>query len=262
MYYSEHKDKVKPHPKDPDNSDEGVEKVNHWLRAYYDSSESDLDMLPMCFRDDAFTRRRKGQGYHRPHKKNVNLYYQHPRAREIPVNWSFAPKFSGKFPSRLEECQGHAANCDRCLIANARMRNNHDISEQPIKYHNAHSGPTPVGVGHTRPDSKSLSSDSALGGSGERLWSAKDGRIPLLPAEEAEILQDLIQPDDSASGIPPGEPCPDYSTLTTDDQRTDESYNHELSNILKDFEGQLNAYDPDTTQRSGSYRKYITVGDF
>ena len=251
MYYTEHQNKVKPTPKDPDSSDEGVEKVNHWLRAYYDSSESDLDILPMCFREDAFARRRKGQGYHRPHKKSPNYYYQHPRAGEIPVNWSFAPKFSGQYPSRLEECQGHSANCDRCQIA--RTRNNYNTKEQKVKQLNAHLG---------RPDSKSQSSDSALGGSGERLWNGKDGRIPLLPSEEAEMLQDMIQPDDSASGVPPGEPCPDYSTLTSEDVRNDKSYSAELSNILQEFEGHLNKYDSDNTLRSGSYKKHITIGDF
>ena len=209
----------------------------------------------MCFREDAFTRRRKGQGYHRPQKRNVNLYYHHPRAGEIPVNWSFAPKFCGKFPSRLEQGQGHVTNCDRCQIDN-----NYDIKGQQLKHLNAHSGHTPGG--NTRPDSKSQSSDSALGGSGERLWNGRDGRIPLLPAEEADMLQDMIQPDDSASGVPPGEPCPDYSTLTSDKHRTDKTYDAELSNILKEFEGDLNAYDADTAQRSGSYKKYITVGDF
>ncbi|WAQ95691.1 hypothetical protein MAR_028381 [Mya arenaria] len=63
-----------------------------------------------------------------------------------------------------------------------------------------------------RSDVRSQSSDSAIGGSGERLWN--DRQITLLPPEtsEAEILQELIQPDDSASGVPENEPYPDYST--------------------------------------------------
>lgn len=204
----------------------------------------------MCFREEAFTRHRNDQVRRRPFRKNVNLFYP-TGPREIPVNWTLAPKFSGEIPSRLQQDQCHTTNCDRCHFI--RTSNGHTEGHQ-----NKRANAFPH---KTRPDSKSQSSDSALGGSGERLWNGRGGRIPLLPGEEAEILQDMIQPDDSASGVPPGEPYPDYSSIMSEKNRTEQGYNAELSNILKEFEGHLNAQD-NTSQPSGSYKKYITVGDF
>ena len=241
VHYSEHRNKLYRQPSnDPD---DGVEKVSHWLTSHYQSSDSDLDLLPLCFREDAFSRQRRG--YERHPKGNVRYVYS-ARQGEIPVNWSFAPKFSGQFPSRFQEAQCHTTNCDRCqIVQHSNNTKSRQLKNMPLI--------------KVRPDSKSQSSDSALGGSGDRLWTGRDGRIPLLPAEEAEILQDLIQPDDSASGCPPGEPCPDYSSINTSKYHKDKSYNAELSMILKDFEGHLNRFEDNTPQRSGSYKKIIGV---
>ena len=226
--------------------DDGVEKVNHWLSSHYESSDSELDLLPQCFREDAFSRHRRG--YERPSKGNIKYIY-YPRNNQIPVNWSFAPKFSGQFPSRFQKGQCHKTSCDRCQVGNKSKK----TDKRHVKR-------IPVPLIKLRPDSKSQSSDSALGGSGERLWNGRDGRIPLLPAEEAELLQDLIQPDDSASGVPPGEPCPDYSSIDTSKFETQKSYNAELSKILKEFEVNLDTFDG-TKQRSGSYRKSVGVAN-
>lgn len=251
VYYTEHKNKVGLHQKDPNDSDDGVEKVNHWLRSYYDSSESDLDLLPLCFREDNFARRTRG-GY-RPHgralKRNHIVYPS--RHNEIRVNWGLAPKFSEHFPSRYHDGHCHTTNCDRCRAVRETNKISDSRQNKPV---NAH-------INKIRPESQS--SDSALGGSGERLWNGRGGRIPLLPAEEAELLQDMIQPDDSASGVPPGEPYPDYSSLTSDKHQTEKiekSYNAELAHILKEFEGDLNEY-ANITVQSGPYKKVITIGD-
>ena len=251
VYYTEHKNKVGLHQKDPNDSDDGVEKVNHWLRSYYDSSESDLDLLPLCFREDNFARRTRG-GYRAHERSSKRNHLLHPsRHNEIRVNWGLAPKFSEHFSSCYHDGHCHTTNCDRCRIVRETNKVPNGRQNKPV---NAHMN---------KIRSESQSSDSALGGSGERLWNGRGGRIPLLAAEEAEMLQDMIQPDDSASGVPPGEPYPDYSSLTSDKhqtEKTEKSYNAELAHILKEFEGDLNEY-ANITVQSGPYKKVISIGD-
>lgn len=266
MYINDEKDVYYPATK-PDNSkriedsdqgqeittldDEGVVKVQHWLHSHCGSSETknklnahqDDSSLSECptfyFKRNSLTRRKV-------------------RKTEFPGNWKLIPKSIEHFPSRFQPHQCHQTNCDRCDLRNRPENSSHKHSDV-VQNFSIEMRLNDLVKHKSRTDVRSQSSDSAIGGSGERLWNER--RIPLVANEaEAEILQDLIQPDDSASACPTSEPYPDYSTVKSkfSSQR---SYIRELSQVLREFEGNLLEYDSNERPHSEVFEKYVTLGD-
>lgn len=216
---------------------DGVGKVTHWLHSHcsdYDKTKSTkLAGKTNSFRRDSLARRQV-------------------RKAEFPGNWKLIPKSLEHFPSRFTSRQCHQTQCDRC---DPRNRPENLIPTDGVCSH-VHNPPVDVRLqdrvtsSQTPCEVKSQSSDSAIGGSGERLWNER--RIPPLSADatEAEILQELIQPEDSASACPTNEPFPDYSPRHTGFQ-TYKSYSTELSQVLREFEGNLTKYENPVKRPSG-----------
>lgn len=222
------------HQEADDEDEDGVGKVTNWLESHCRSSSErnkreimdEAGPSGFQFKRNSITRRKV-------------------RKAEFPGNWKLIPKSIEQFPSRFLPNQCHQTQCDRC-----------DIRNRPENYltngDSRHVVTQDAGVElrlqnlltyqKKRCEVKSQSSDSAIGGSGERLWNGR--RIPLLPvdASESEILQDLVQPEDSASACSVQEPFPDYSPRHNG-YNSHKSYGSELSQVLRDFEGSLNKYE-------------------
>ncbi|XP_060564343.1 uncharacterized protein LOC132723600 [Ruditapes philippinarum] len=241
--------------------EEGVVKVQHWLRSHCESSEN-VNKLKSCattdpsssecptfyFKRDSLTRR------------SVSV-----RKTEFPGNWKLIPKSFENFPSRFPVHQCHKTNCDRCDLRNrpenSGQKNDRKSSDTPIQNFALEVRLNDLVKNKKRSEVRSQSSDSAIGGSGEeRTWN--DRRIPLVPAKttEAEILQDLIQPDDSASACPESEPYPDYSSV---DSRfgTQNSLRTQLSQVLREFEGDLLQYESPSKPKTEPVEHFICLGD-
>lgn len=219
-----------------DDNEDGVEKVTHWLRSHCSDS----------------SKTRQTELVHTNSFKRNSLSRRQIRKTEFPGNWKLIPKSIEQFPLRFASRQCHQTQCDRCDPRNRPENLNTvdvfcaDVQNSPadVELHERVTSP------QIRCEVKSQSSDSAIGGSGERLWNER--RISLLPAEamEAEILQELIQPEDSASACPTHEPYPDYSPSHTGYQ-TYRSYTSELSQVLREFEGHLTKYENPAKRPSG-----------
>lgn len=233
--------------------EEGLVKVKYWLRSNYGSTESDLDA--------------NNDGGHKFYFARNSLSRQRVGGSSrttFPGNWKLIPKSLEQFPSRFPPHQCHQTFCDRCDIRN-RPENVGQSRSYVVQSVSLDFNETGDGEGDCvkQTDVKSSqSSDSAIGGSGDRLWNER--RIPLLPAvdSEAQILQDLVQPDDSASRCPDTEvePFPDYSSVGSK-YNTQKSYKTELSKVLREFEGELLAYDRPVKSPSESVEHYITLGE-
>ncbi|XP_052820583.1 uncharacterized protein LOC128246425 isoform X2 [Mya arenaria] len=248
-------------PPTPD--EQGLVKVKQWLKCHCSSSEildGHRDMNGesedqghsngLYFKRNSFTR------------KNV-------KKADFPGNWKIIPKSIEQFPARFSSNKCHKSNCDRCeMKIPSKNINNLDQGQPEVVIHQAsvELRLQELVTNKKRSDVRSQSSDSAIGGSGERLWN--DRQITLLPPEtsEAEILQELIQPDDSASGVPENEPYPDYSTVPNS-PRNQESFMTELSSVLREFEGNLTRYElpatvvKNVTSPQTSVETYVTLGD-
>lgn len=204
--------------------DDGVGKVTDWLRLRCSSSDVNADKT-LFFKRDSIARRKV-------------------RKTEFPGNWKLIPKSIEQFPSRFSN-QCHQTHCDRCDVRN---RQENSTSANNVCVNAVHNQSVEIKLEdfvtqpQKRSDVRSHSSDSAIGGSGERLWNEQ--RTPLLPEEamEAEILQELIQPEDSASACPTNEPYPDYPRIRSGFESY-RSYSSELSLVLREFEGNLTKYE-------------------
>ncbi|KAL4239417.1 hypothetical protein ACF0H5_000232 [Mactra antiquata] len=237
--------------------EDGVVKVKYWLRSNYGSSESDLE-----------SNKDGGQTFY--FARNSMSRRRVSGRTKFPGNWKLIPKSIEQFPSRFPPHQCHQTFCDRCDVRNRPENSDHIrtnnvvVQSVAVDYHdNGNVDGDMEGVKQTDVKS-SQSSDSAIGGSGDRLWNDRR-RIPLLPkveTSEADILQDLIQPEDSASRCPDPEvePFPDYSTISTR-HNTQKSYKSELAKVLKEFEGELLDFDRPVHSSAESVEHYITLGE-
>ncbi|XP_045213554.2 uncharacterized protein LOC123564221 isoform X2 [Mercenaria mercenaria] len=233
--------------------DEGVVKVQHWLRSHCGSSDSENKIL---------SRTSDNSGSECPtfYFKRNSLTRRTVRKTEFPGNWKLIPKSIEHFPSRFPPQQCHQTNCDRCDLRNRPENSDRKASTQ-VQNFALEVRLNDLVKNKKRSEVRSQSSDSAIGGSGEeRMWAEK--RIPLVPvvSTEAEILQDLIQPDDSASACPISEPYPDYSTINSKFD-TQKSFRTELSQVLREFEGNLLQYDSPTKSKTEAVENFITLGD-
>lgn len=237
---------------DPDVStsdDEGVVKVKHWLRSHCGSSENEGKLFP----------NEKSSDCSSFYFKRNSLTRRKVRKTEFPGNWKLIPKSIEGFPSRFGPDKCHQTNCDRCDLRK-RTENTEHRPSSGLKSYELDVRLNDLVKSRWRSDVRSQSSDSAIGGSGEeRQWSER--RIPLVPAvpSEEELLQDLVQPDDSASACPTSEPYPDYSLESK--FGTQKSYRTELSQVLREFEGNLLQYDSPAKSKNGEIENYITLGD-
>lgn len=243
--------------------EQGLVKVKQWLKSHCSSSETSgsrvngadnvfqADDRCVPFRRDSLTR------------KTV-------KRTEFPGNWKLIPKSIEQFPSRFAVNNCHKTNCERC---DPRLRPENIDNKTNREDAVDHKAPVELRLqslveNTKRSGGRSHSSDSAIGGSGDRLWNERRGQLSLLPVvkSEAEILQELIQPDDSASACPTvePEPDPDYSMGETMPRRT-RSFMTELSSVLREFEGNLNRYELPTNcaPRFGSrpIETYVTLGE-
>lgn len=219
--------------------EEGVVKVSKWLKTHCSSSTKSDDKLCDCEADGRSNGGSSAFGF-----KRNSLTRKLVRKTEFPGNWKLIPKSIEQFPSRFPTQCCHVTSCDRC-----------DIKERPENFgqrkpnlneaDKVHLGVRLIANKDSskRLESQSQSSDSAIGGSGDRLWNER--RIPQLPVtvSDDDVLQDLVQPDDSASGFTTvNEPLPDYS-FRTGSQAEHNSFIAELSSVLREFEGDLLMYE-------------------
>lgn len=233
--------------------DEGVDKVQHWLRSHCGSSESENKLLPEP--DDPSVSECSSFYF-----KRNSLTRRKVRKAEFPGNWKLIPKSIEQFPSRFPAQQCHQTNCDRCDLRN-RPENSVAKTVTGVKNFELELRLNDLVKSKKCSDVRSHSSDSAIGGSGEeRPWGER--RIPMVQAtqSEEELLQDLIQPDDSASACPTSEPYPDYSPSGSK-FGTGRSFTTELSKVLREFEGNLLMYDSPATASVGAVENYISLGE-
>ena len=221
--------------KEEESETDHVVKVEDWLRTRCDSPDLDLDRTSLSADENDNSRqyfRRQCSIRHKPKNKS-----------NFSGNWKLYPKPNNSFLPRYEGMQYHTSKCDRCHVVSYREDTKKvGHTSVPVVPRDLHRGV--LSAHKLKVQLESQSSDSAIGGSGERLWNGK-GRFtknnPTGKSEE-ERLQELITPDDSASACPEDEPVPDYSSVTTRSAKKD-SYQAELSEVLREFEGHLNRYD-------------------
>ena len=260
FYYPVYQHECPDEPNDEmtTSDEEGVVKVQQWLRSHCGSSEK-VNKLKSCATTEPSSSECPTFYF-----KRDSLSRRSVRKTEFPGNWKLIPKSIENFPSRFPMHQCHKTNCDRCDLRN-RPENSGKKADRrattPVQNFALEVRLNDLVKNKNRSEVRSQSSDSAIGGSGEeRTWNER--RIPLVPAKstEAEILQDLIQPDDSASACPTSEPYPDYSTL---DSRfgTQNSFRTQLSQVLREFEGDLLQYEAPSKPKAEPIERFICLGD-
>mgnify|MGYP000081322675 CR=1 FL=1 len=207
-----------------DESDAG--KVIHWLQSNYSASGKNTTSDPDV---------NKSRGLKSVKRHSLNS--EQTRCTDFPGNWKLIPKSVEQFASRFTH-QCDDLHGDSCTLRDQTNPTQNILNSTPV-----HSRLHHLPLDHQiRCEIRSHSSDSAIGGSGERLWNERRTPVLKTPVTESEILQDLIQPEDSASACPVNEPYPDYSSQPSVLNKY-RSYDSELSEILREFEGHLTKHE-------------------
>ncbi|XP_052268969.1 uncharacterized protein LOC127870403 isoform X1 [Dreissena polymorpha] len=244
--------------------EEGAVKVSQWLKTHCSSSTKSDDRFCDCDAEGASNDASSAFGF-----KRNSLTRRRARKTEFPGNWKLIPKSIERFPSRFPTQCCHVTKCDRCDIRDG-PDNSGQRKPNLNKAEQVHFGVRLISNKDSskRLETHSQSSDSAIGGSGDRLWNER--RLPVLPvaASDEDVLQDLVQPDDSASGCTTiNEPLPDYS-FRTGSQADHNSFIAELSSVLREFEGHLLMYETPVSglknnsgHKSTPIETYVSLGN-